>query len=158
MSRVILDDFENDLSAIFEAVGGRQRARLILALREGAERPSKLGHKLDVPLPNLYRIFNELKEVNLVESIEKEGIVYWALSPLGERWISANISALSKKALKTDLKESFWLRRRHLLSASISLLIFSFAFIRSIMVSQSSYIIGGLILSAVAFVLLEKVK
>ncbi|MEM3403198.1 MAG: winged helix-turn-helix domain-containing protein [Nitrososphaeria archaeon] len=153
-----MESFESDLSAIFEAVGGKQRARLILALREGAERPSKLSHKLDVPLPNLYRIFNELKEVNLVESIEKEGIVYWALSPLGERWLNANISALSEKVLKTESKHGFWRRQKRHFPLYVSLLIFSFALIRGLMVSQSSYIIGGLMLAVIVFVVLEKVK
>jgi len=154
-----LGKVEEDLLAIFEAVGGRLRARFMIELRAGPLRPSKLSQKLEAPISNLYRIFNELKEAKLVESYEHEGMVYWKLTDLGERWLDANIGALSQKALlKGHEQETLSVRRRHYISATISLAILLLAVIRGLMLSQPTYIAGGLILSLLIFVILEKVK
>ncbi|MGQ9780684.1 MAG: winged helix-turn-helix domain-containing protein [Nitrososphaeria archaeon] len=150
---------EEDLLTIFEAVGGRLRARFVMELRAGPYRPSKLSHKLNAPLSNLYRIFNELKDAKLVESIENDGIVFWRLTEFGRRWIEANVDALSEKATpKGSKNKAFSGGKKHFISASLSLLVLLLAIVRGVMLSQPTYITGGLILAFLIFVILEKVK
>lgn len=54
---------DKDISKIFEVVGGRLRTNFVLALRDSSLRPVQLSQKLDAPISNLYRIFNDLKQV-----------------------------------------------------------------------------------------------
>lgn len=154
-----MGNVEEDLSSIFKAVGGKLRARFMISLRDGPQRPSKVSQTLDAPLSNLYRIFNELKEVKLVESFEKEGIVYWRLTHLGERWLSANIDILSEKISEASIRqEDFFHSWRRYLSVGLSLFVLLLALVRGIMLSQPTFIVGGIILSLLVFLILEKVK
>jgi DNA-binding transcriptional ArsR family regulator len=150
---------EEDLATIFEAVGGRLRARFVLELRSGSYRPSKLSHRLDAPVSNLYRIFNELRDAKLVESYESEGVVYWRLTDFGKKWIEANVEVLSEKATFSESKrKALPGGRRRLISTLLSLAVLSLAVVRGIMLSQPAYIAGGLILALLIFIVLEKVK
>ncbi|MCX8189373.1 MAG: helix-turn-helix domain-containing protein [Nitrososphaeria archaeon] len=144
-----------DLSKVFEVVGGRLRTNFVLALKDGPLRPAQLSQKLDAPISNLYRIFNDLKHAGLVESFEKDGLVYWSLTEFGERWINANIEAITGTVRK-DVKESFWNKHK------ISLIVFSsillFSGIRALLASEPTWFLGGIILSIVVYLIIEKIK
>lgn len=146
---------DRSLSEIFEVVGGRLRTNFVLALRDGPLRPAQLSQKLDAPISNLYRIFNELKHAGLVESFEKDGLVYWKLTEFGVKWINANIEAITGSLEKGPSKVAYR-RRKILLLIPIFILIFSA--VRAIASSEPTWFIGGIILSAIAYLIIEKIK
>lgn len=149
---------DKNISNIFEVVGGRLRTNFVLALRGGPLRPTQLSQKLDAPISNLYRIFNDLKQAGIVESFEKDGLVYWALTEFGERWINANIEAITGSSTLEEgrLKETFW--RRHKIPLTISLSILLFSGIRAIIASEPTWFLGGMILSIIVYLIIEKIK
>lgn len=146
---------DRSLSEIFEVVGGRLRTNFVLALRDGPLRPAQLSQKLDAPISNLYRIFNELKHAGLVESFEKDGLVYWKLTEFGVKWINANIEAITGSLEKGSIKVAYR-RRKILLLIPTFILIFSA--VRAIASSEPTWFIGGIILSAIAYLIIEKIK
>jgi len=146
---------DRNLSEIFEVVGGRLRTNFVLALRDGPLRPAQLSQKLDAPISNLYRIFNELKHAGLVESFEKDGLVYWKLTEFGIRWINANIETITGSLEKGPSKVAHK-RRKILLFIPTFILIFSA--VRAIASSEPTWFIGGIILSAIVYLIIEKVK
>jgi len=146
---------DKDISRIFEAVGGRLRTNFVLALREGPLRPSQLSQKLDAPISNLYRVFNELKNAGLVESFERNGLVYWRLTEFGERWINANIETI-KGSGERKMEASYW--RRHRISLALSLPILLFSAIRAALSSEPTWVVGGIILSTIVYIVVEKIK
>jgi len=146
---------DRNLSEIFEVVGGRLRTNFVLALRDGPLRPAQLSQKLDAPISNLYRIFNELKHAGLVESFEKDGLVYWKLTEFGIRWINANIETITGSLEKGHSKVAHK-RRKILLFIPTFILIFSA--VRAIASSEPTWFIGGIILSAIVYLIIEKVK
>jgi predicted transcriptional regulator len=146
---------DRSLSEIFEVVGGRLRTNFVLALRDGPLRPAQLSQKLDAPISNLYRIFNELKHAGLVESFEKDGLVYWKLTEFGVKWINANIEAITGSLEKGSSKVAYR-RRKILLLIPTFILIFSA--VRAIASSEPTWFIGGIILSAIAYLIIEKIK
>lgn len=93
--------------------------------------------------------------MGLVESFEKEGLVYWSLTEFGERWVNANIEAITG-SLREDVKESFWRRNRIPLFASFTILLFSG--IRAILASEPTWFLGGIILSLLVYLIIEKIK
>ena len=93
-----------DLPSIFDVVGRKLRVYFMIALRDGPRRPSKVSKALDAPLSNLYMIFNELKEVKLIESFEKEGIIYWRLTNPGKGGLM-QILAFSRGRLQRKVLE-----------------------------------------------------
>ncbi|MEM0052576.1 MAG: helix-turn-helix domain-containing protein [Nitrososphaeria archaeon] len=146
---------DKSISKIFEVVGGRLRTNFVLALRDGPLRPAQLSQKLDAPISNLYRIFNDLKQVGLVESFEKDGLVYWALTEFGEKWLKANIEIVTG-TLREEEKESFWKKHRASLIVSFSIVLF--AGIRALLASEPSWLLGGIILSIIVYFVIEKIK
>jgi len=147
---------DRNLSEIFEVVGGKLRTNFVLSLRDGPLRPAQLSQKLDAPTSNLYRIFNELKHAGLVESFEKDGLVYWKLTDFGIKWINANIEAITGSMEKKPSKVQHSRMHKILLFMPIFIIIFSA--VRAVVSSEPLWFVGGIILSTILYIIIEKVK